>query len=159
MVGCASARLLAAGAAPLLVMHADLPLLSAPDISAVLARQRALDALVVAPDHLGTGTNLLAFTRDTVPQFHFGADSCRRHLAWAERAGVRSAIVQRPGIALDVDEPADLAALLAALDGGTAAHTGALLRDTALGARVELALAGRSQQDTADNRVDTGTQD
>ena len=114
---------------------------------------------MVAPDHLGTGTNLLAFTRDSVPQFYFGVDSCRRHLAWAEQAGVPSAVVHRPGIALDVDEPRDLGVLIAALDGVTAAHTGALLRDTVLGARVELALATLSQKNAGDCRIDTRIRD
>lgn len=146
VVHCASARLLAAGASPLLVMHADLPLLSAQDISAVLERWRAFNALVVAPDRHGTGTNLLAFTRESVPQFCFGVDSCRQYLDWAERAGVPSTVLHRPGIALDVDEPGDLAALMASLDAVHAAQTSALLRDAALGARVELALATLSRE-------------
>ncbi len=76
VVQAASAQLLADGDEPLLVLHGDLPLLTAADISAVLRCQRQLAGLVIACDLAGTGTNLLAFTRDSVPQFRFGVDSC-----------------------------------------------------------------------------------
>ena len=117
------------------------PLLTAADISAVLRCQRQLAGLVIACDLAGTGTNLLAFTRDSVPQFRFGVDSCARHLASARSTGVPVQILQRSGIALDVDEPRDMKLLMSALEGETAGKTFDLLRGSGLGARVELALA------------------
>ncbi|RLA48202.1 MAG: 2-phospho-L-lactate guanylyltransferase [Gammaproteobacteria bacterium] len=137
----ASTRLLALGDEPLLVLHGDLPLLTTADISAVLHCQRQLEGLVIGCDLAGAGTNLLAFTRASAPQFCFGVDSCARHLASARRAGVPVQVLQRSGIALDVDEPRDMHQVMAALDCAAAGKTFDLLHGSELGARVELALA------------------
>ena len=45
---------------------------------------------------------------DLVP-LRFGPDSFFPHLAAARRQGLEPTIVRRPGIAVDIDEPADLA--------------------------------------------------
>ena len=141
VVGAASARLLGDDDEPLLVLHGDLPLLTAADISAVLRCQRQLAGLVIACDLAGTGTNLLAFTPGCVPQFCFGVNSCARHLASARNTGVPAQVLQRSGIALDVDEPRDMKLLMAALEGETSGETFDLLHGSGLGARLELALA------------------
>ena len=138
----ASERLLAAaGDQPLVVLHGDLPLLSAQDISAVLKCQRHGGGLVIGCDRHGRGTNLLAFNATSVPRFCFGVDSCARHLAYAREAGVPVQVLQRPGIALDVDEPDDVAEFMVAPDTNGAGQTFELLQGTPLGVRVELALA------------------
>ncbi|MCB1688387.1 MAG: 2-phospho-L-lactate guanylyltransferase [Halioglobus sp.] len=141
LMQCASEQLLSRSEDPLLVLHCDLPLLTGDDISAVLASQRALDGLVIACDRQGRGTNLLAFAAGTVPQFSFGADSCARHEASARSAGFPVAILQREGIAVDVDEPADLQCVMNRLAIKPHSHTAALLLNTELGARIALALA------------------
>jgi len=140
----ASERLLPApdgGSEPLLVLHADLPLLSAADITAVLDNQGEGGGLVIGCDHRGTGTNLLAFGRPAMPRFCFGPDSCAQHLAAAAEAGTPARVVHRTGIALDVDEARDLAALLALSPALRGQHTQALLNATPLGRRMSLALA------------------
>ncbi len=126
---------------PLLVLHCDLPLLTAEDVSAVLASQRALDGLIVGCDRQGSGTNLLAFGAGTVPDFCFGIDSCAGHVASAHSAGFPVQILQRLGIAVDVDEPADLKCVMDHLLASATSHTAALLYDTELGTRIALALA------------------
>ena len=147
----ASARLLAVVDEPLLVLHGDLPLLTGESITRALACQRALNGLVVGCDRHGTGTNLLAFQRISVPQFCFGVDSCARHLASARSSGVPAQVLQDSGIALDVDEPDDLAAFMSSPDTEDSGHTSALLRATGLGARIQLALATLFDSDeTAD---------
>jgi len=143
----ASARLLALVDEPLLVLHGDLPLLTTASISRALACQRASKGLVVGCDRHGTGTNLLAFNRTSVPQFCFGVDSCARHLASARSNGVPAQVLQEPGIALDVDEPDDLAVFMSSPDTAGSGHTSALLRATGLGARVQLALATLFESD------------
>lgn len=125
---------------PVLILHGDLPLLRGDDISAVLAQQRHSGGLVIGCDREGRGTNLLAFDEESAVPFHFGPDSCARHLAAARAAGVTAAILQREGIALDIDRPADVSALLTALQGRATGETGALLGGTGLGARLALAL-------------------
>lgn len=141
LIQCASARLLAGGDAPLLVLHADLPLLAPEDISAVLAEFRASHQLVIGPDRLGSGTNLLAFDAESMPRFCFGAHSCAGHAAWAQEAGLPVAYLHRPGIGADVDVPADLKWVRPRLVCTPYGNTAALLHDTPLGTRVALALA------------------
>jgi 2-phospho-L-lactate guanylyltransferase (CobY/MobA/RfbA family) len=138
---CASERLMATGNEPLLVLHCDLPLLAHDDISAVLAAQRELDGLIIGCDRQGRGTNLLAFAAGAMPRFCFGADSSAAHRSSADSAGIRTRILQRPGIMVDVDEPADLAYVMERLPLGPNSHTAALLYATELGARIALALA------------------
>jgi 2-phospho-L-lactate/phosphoenolpyruvate guanylyltransferase len=92
----------------LLVMQADLPLLRAEDVAALLAA--ASSAPAVAPDRHGKGTNALALPPHYPLHFRFGPGSFRRHRA--QMAGAR--IVQRPGFALDVDTESDLACVFAA---------------------------------------------
>jgi 2-phospho-L-lactate guanylyltransferase len=96
-----------AGARELVVLPADLPLLSGDDVIALLTRGR--DAgFALAPDAHGTGTNGL-YLRASLPfRFQFGHDSRRRHLAQATRLGLSPVEFESPGFALDVDRPADL---------------------------------------------------
>ena len=137
----ATERLLEREVEPLLVLHCDLPLLTAEDISAVLASQQTLDGLIVGCDRQGRGTNLLAFGAHGVPDFCFGIDSCAGHLASARSAGFPAQILQRSGIAVDVDEPADLQCVMDCLHLQPTSKTAALLLNTELGARIALALA------------------
>lgn len=146
VLACASARLLAGKDETLLVLHGDLPLLSSAEISSVLRSQRQLGGVVIGCDHQGVGTNLLAFDSSCVPRFQFGQGSCERHLAGTRSAGLKAAVMRLPGVALDVDEPRDLAVLLATGQFESAEQTGAshtlgLLRGAPLGARIRLALA------------------
>ncbi len=91
---------------PWAVVHADLPLVEPPDLEAVFAalagRQVAL-----APARDG-GTNVVA-GEGPFP-FRYGPASFHRH---ARRGAGRYAVVARPGLALDLDTPADLHAALA----------------------------------------------
>lgn len=141
VVRCASERLLGQSPQPLLVLHGDLPLLSAEDISAVIACQDKTRGLVIACDLQGTGTNLLAFDRDSVPRFSFGAGSCARHLADAHDRELAVELLRRPGLATDVDEARDLAVVLTALDAGDPGNTARLLAANGLAGRIRLALA------------------
>jgi 2-phospho-L-lactate guanylyltransferase len=140
IIGSASRRLLAASDQPVLVLHADLPLLGLADISAVLAARQSIGGLVVGSDRHDKGTNMLCFDAASVPAFCFGENSCKRHLAAACVRGIPTRVVNRPGIGLDVDEPQDLARLLGRLHSGSGGRTADLLQDSDLGARIELAL-------------------
>jgi len=140
LLEAAVSRLFAEEKVPVLVLHADLPLLQPADLVAALVAWRPGER-VVGCDRHGTGTNLLLFDSASRPRFCFGPDSCRRHLAQGPGTARR---LQRDGIALDVDEPADLALLLERLPSGADSHTARLLCDTALGARLAVALASLS---------------
>jgi len=153
VVQLVSTRLLVNSDDTLLVLHGDLPLLTGADISAVLQCQRRLGGLVIGCDLQGAGTNLLAFTAQSAPQFCFGVDSCASHLASARSAGVPVQVLHRPGIGLDVDEPRDLHAVMAALDCHSAGKTSDLLRGSALGARITLALASLNDDRDLDKGI------
>lgn len=92
----------------LLVVSADLPLLRADDLDALVALAGEDRSVVIAPDRVGEGTNaLLVRPGDAIP-FRFGAGSRRQHQAEAERAGCVVRFYRGVGTALDLDEPADL---------------------------------------------------
>jgi len=137
----ASEKLLAGFDAPLLVLHADLPLLAGADIDAALDAWRTSGGLVIGCDRAGTGTNLLLFDRGSLPAFCFGPDSCARHRDSARTAGLPVRVLRRPGIELDVDEPLDLKRLLGRLPPHAGGNTVRVLYNGDLGRRVAAALA------------------
>lgn len=100
-----------------LVLLADTPLVSPDDLYALVAAIEAIrgdgsPAIALAPDRTGTGTNALAQRPATAMPLYFGPASLARHLVEAERRGLHVQVCQRPGLALDLDTPADLAAFL-----------------------------------------------
>jgi len=97
----------------LAVLHGDLPDLRVADVRALLRAVPQPRGVAIAPDAAGTGTNGLAMRpADAIP-FRFGAGSGVAHREEAARAGIRLAIVDRPGLAFDLDTPEDLAQWLA----------------------------------------------
>jgi 2-phospho-L-lactate guanylyltransferase len=93
----------------LTVLHGDLPNLAPEDIDALVAALPTPRGVAIAPDRAGTGTNGLAQSPPDAIGFAFGAGSLARHRAAADEAGVPVRVVERPGLAFDVDTPADLA--------------------------------------------------
>jgi 2-phospho-L-lactate guanylyltransferase (CobY/MobA/RfbA family) len=153
----ATQRLLESSEKPLLVLHCDLPLLSADDISAALQAHADSGGLIVGCDRQGLGTNLLTFDARCVPQFCFGDDSCARHLASAQRRGFPAQVLMRPGVAIDVDEPADLQCVLDRVHLNRSGNAVALLNNTELGGRIELALETMLQDTNTTNQVNRGS--
>ena len=68
----------------------------------------------VASDHHGTGTNGLFLSPADAIGPAFGPGSCERHLDRARRAGYEAELLDIPSLALDLDTPDDLAALVIA---------------------------------------------
>ncbi|HEX4157289.1 MAG TPA: 2-phospho-L-lactate guanylyltransferase [Rhizomicrobium sp.] len=97
----ASAFARKSGAAKLLVAASDLPLLGEADLAALAGHDCA-----IAPDRHGRGTNALLWPATL--DFHFGENSFEHHRAIASSAGSEAHIVTRPGLAHDIDVPADL---------------------------------------------------
>jgi 2-phospho-L-lactate guanylyltransferase len=95
----------------LAVLHGDLPNLQASDITALIEGLPPAGAagVTIAPDRAGTGTNGLALRPPGVINFRFGVGSFAAHLAEVERAGVHLTVVDRNGLAFDLDTPEDLA--------------------------------------------------
>ncbi|MEE8330558.1 MAG: 2-phospho-L-lactate guanylyltransferase [Acidimicrobiia bacterium] len=100
----AAAAAVAASQGRWAILHADLPLISVADVRALLdAIPR--HGVALAPSADG-GTTAVAGTVDSFG-FAYGPGSFARHLRAA--AAVPHAVVSRPGLALDLDTPADYA--------------------------------------------------
>ena len=103
----------AQGADSTLVIPGDIPLVQAADIEQVL-RAAPAEGSVLVPGWDGRGSNaVLRRPADLFP-LHFGNDSFQPHLRAAQATGMPCRVLQLPRIGLDVDNPTDLAQLLAA---------------------------------------------
>jgi 2-phospho-L-lactate guanylyltransferase len=108
-----------AGAEALLIIPADVPLLTPADgvaLVAALAAGRASvagsqAAGVIVPSHDGSGTNALGITLPSPLPFQFGSSSFAHHQESARRLGIHLHVHTSPTLALDIDTPADLAQL------------------------------------------------
>ncbi len=91
-----------------LVIPADLPLLSRSDVQTLLERAVDPPVVVIAPDRHEKGTNALLLSPADLIEYDFGGDSFRRHCERARKAGARLEIVKLPSLGLDLDLPEDL---------------------------------------------------
>ena len=116
------------GAERVLLVPGDCPALDPHELASLLGRH-APPHVVIVPDRHGSGTNALLLEPPQVMLPSFGPGSFARHAALARAAGAEVKVSELPSLSLDVDTPADLAALRAALDArpDTAARTRAVL--------------------------------
>jgi 2-phospho-L-lactate guanylyltransferase len=91
-----------------LVVPADLPLLSSQDILTLLERATDPPVIVIAPDRHHKGTNALLLSPADIIEYDFGQDSFKRHCERARKAGARLEVVDLPSLGLDLDLPEDL---------------------------------------------------
>lgn len=96
-------------AGPILVLHSDLPLLIPANVIQLLDAAEAT-GLAIAPDRHGGGTNALALGDERPFAFSFGADSYHLH---RQQITGHWRMVPAPGLAIDIDTPADLALAVA----------------------------------------------
>jgi 2-phospho-L-lactate guanylyltransferase len=105
----AAARQLLAQGLDLLALPGDIPLVEPADIMHLLAVHQAAPAFTIVPARDQNGSNaVLCSPADVVP-LRFGLRSFVPHLAAARAHGIEPLVVRLPRIALDVDEPKDLA--------------------------------------------------
>lgn len=103
-----------------LVIPADIPLIQAWELEEILKKAPA-EGSVLVPAGDGRGTNA-AFRRPAnLFPLRFGNDSFKPHHAAAQATGKPCVVLELPGIAVDVDNPSDLAQL-ASLPGDTRAQ-------------------------------------
>jgi 2-phospho-L-lactate guanylyltransferase len=121
------AAAVARGAGRVLLVPGDCPALAPDEVEALLADARA--GVTIVPDRHGTGTNALLLEPPDAIEPAFGPGSFARHM---ERAGAAARVAEPPSLVLDVDTPADLAALRERGDG--APRTRALLERAAFAA-------------------------
>jgi 2-phospho-L-lactate guanylyltransferase len=105
----AAARLLAAeGRGGMLTMPGDIPAATPAEIEALLAAHGPAPAFTIAPAHDLLGSNAVLMSPPLVVPLRFGEDSYYPHLDAARAQGIEPRIVPLPGIAMDIDHPADL---------------------------------------------------
>ena len=85
-----------------IVAHADLP--RASDLALV----GDTAGITLVPDRYGNGTNVMALPTSIGFQFSYGPGSFARHRTEAARLGLPARVLDRPDLAWDVDEPADV---------------------------------------------------
>jgi 2-phospho-L-lactate guanylyltransferase len=106
---------LQSGAERALLVPGDCPALAPTEVSRLLARAPREPSVVIVPDRHGSGTNALLLSPPALVGPSFGAGSFARHAARAAGAGATVKVCELPSLSLDVDTPADLAALREAL--------------------------------------------
>jgi 2-phospho-L-lactate guanylyltransferase len=115
-----AAAQVAPGADALLVLPADVPLVTSGEIDRLIAAAPARGALIV-PSGDG-GTNALLVRPPLALPFRFGPDSLARHAAAAREQGLPLRVYHTPGLERDIDRPEDLVWLAAAGGETTAAR-------------------------------------
>jgi 2-phospho-L-lactate/phosphoenolpyruvate guanylyltransferase len=91
-----------------LILPADLPLLTQDDVLALIDRAIKPPVVVIAPDRHGKGTNALLMVPAGLIDYDFGENSFERHCERAVKAGARLEVVELPSLGLDLDLPEDL---------------------------------------------------
>ncbi|MFQ5913982.1 MAG: NTP transferase domain-containing protein [Nitrospinota bacterium] len=99
-----------------LIVPADLPLLTAKEVDEVAALcDEKTPCVVAAPSQRGEGTNALLLHPPNVLTPSFGPDSFNRHRSHADVRKIPFRAVRSPRLGLDIDLPEDLEALRRAL--------------------------------------------
>lgn len=98
------------GATHVMTVSIDLPYLCAEDLEGVIEAVPPPDrpSVVIAPDALNAGTNVLVVGPPLAIPYSYGIDSFNAHKRSAQAAGMTLGKVHRPGLLFDVDSPADL---------------------------------------------------
>jgi 2-phospho-L-lactate/phosphoenolpyruvate guanylyltransferase len=107
-VAAAARHLAANGAAGMLTVPGDIPLVTPEEITRLIDAHRPPPSFTIAPSHDEQGSNAIIVSPPEAVPLRFGDNSFFPHLAAAEARGIRPTVLHLPGIALDIDNPADL---------------------------------------------------
>lgn len=97
------------GIATILTLPGDIPLLTAADVQAIVAPPDPAVPVVLVPNRDDLGTNAVVLSPPDCLPLAFGHDSFQRHLLLATERQLGVEIRRLPRVALDIDEPGDLA--------------------------------------------------
>lgn len=110
------------GGRGVLVMHADLPLVTVEALSALLRQHEAWQGearrITLVPDRHSQGSNVLIATPADAMPFAFGEHSLDAHLMLAARHGLACRVSPSVVLGCDLDTPDDLAYLHGLLQAG-----------------------------------------
>ena len=106
----------------ILILPADLPLLTSADIIQLYQVGKTQPGMVITPSHDGGTNALLLHPPQTMP-FAFGQNSFARHCALAKETGLPYQIFESASLSFDLDWPKDLA-YLSMVNGQRPMHNG-----------------------------------
>lgn len=92
----------------ILILPADLPLLSVNDVRRILQYAKNPPVVVISPDRRNDGTNALYMNPAGIIEYRYGPGSFHQHVEQARIKGVRVEICQLSTLSLDLDLPEDL---------------------------------------------------
>jgi 2-phospho-L-lactate/phosphoenolpyruvate guanylyltransferase len=136
-VDAASRQCQERGITALLRLPLDVPLVQSSDIDELLALECAAPGVVIVTSRDGTGTNAILRTPPTLFPSHFGSGSFAKHCEAAQRAGALTFVRRNARLEMDVDDEADLRALLEHDLSGS--ETGRWLQESGVADRFRLA--------------------
>jgi 2-phospho-L-lactate guanylyltransferase len=90
-----------------LIVPADLPLLTPEDVKGFLGVRTQPPIAVISPDRRREGTNMLLIDPADLITFSFGLSSFDIHCSLAQEAGANLIVYENNRIALDLDIPED----------------------------------------------------
>jgi 2-phospho-L-lactate guanylyltransferase len=96
----------------MLVIPADVPLITPADVETLVAAHRIAPSITLVPASVDGGTNALACSPLRAVPFAFGEDSFRRHREAARARGIEPVILNLQRIGHDIDRPDDVASFL-----------------------------------------------
>jgi 2-phospho-L-lactate guanylyltransferase len=110
----AARRAMSLGAATVLLLPIDVPLVTKAEIEDLIdATDRLSDSsVIIVPSSDGTGTNALVRTPPDAIASCFGPGSFQAHLDQARQRGVPAKVLRPAGLLFDIDTPEDVDELL-----------------------------------------------
>ena len=100
------------GRGGMITVPGDIPAATAAEIDAVLAAHLPGPSFTISPAHDDLGSNAVVCSPPEAVPLRFGDNSYFPHLDAARRCGIEPTVIRQPGIAMDIDHPADLASFL-----------------------------------------------
>ena len=91
----------------ILVVPADLPLITEDDLLSVIGESGDPPEMVIVPDRKMSGTNMLLINPIGAIKYEFGEGSFRKHIEQAGRKKVNIKICKRKNLSFDLDLPED----------------------------------------------------
>ena len=91
-----------------LIIPADLPLITEKEISELIGRLGNPPELIISPDRRGNSTNAMLLSPADLFEFRFGPGSFVYNIQMAKKIGCRVDVCQLEAFSLDIDLPEDL---------------------------------------------------